>query len=336
VAAHDHAHAHSVPATSGARRILWLTLGLNAVLLVAEVLGGVAFGSLALLADAAHQGSDVAALGIALVAQALVARPGSTRHTYGLRRAEALGAQVNALLLIAASIWIFIEAGRRLGTTETIDGAGVVALGSIALTVNVVSALLLARVRGRDLNLRGAFLHMTADAAGSAGAIAAGIAVIAFDATWVDAVASILIGVLVIASAWGLLRDTTNVLLEGAPRGLDLDDVEDALSREAGVSAVHHLHVWELGSDLPALSVHVVLEGEPSLHDAQARGEQLKRMLATRFGIEHATLELECHDCEGALAVLHRPTPGSAASGPAASGGPPATWQGGDDERPPA
>jgi cobalt-zinc-cadmium efflux system protein len=131
----------------------------------------------------------VAALGIALVAQALVTRPGSTRHTYGLRRAEALGAQVNALLLIAASIWIFIEAGRRLGTTETIDGAGVVALGSIALTVNVVSALLLARVRGGDLNLRGAFLHMTADAAGSAGAVAAGIAVIAFDVTWVDAVA---------------------------------------------------------------------------------------------------------------------------------------------------
>jgi cobalt-zinc-cadmium efflux system protein len=328
-----HASAHGVAAAPRARRVLWLTLGLNAVLLVAEVAGGLAFGSLALLADAAHQGSDVAALGVALVAQALVTRPGSARHTYGLRRAEALGAQVNALLLIAASVWIFVEAARRLGTPESVDGAGVVVLASVALGINLLSALLLGRVRGRDLNLRGAFLHMAADAAGSAGAIAAGIAVLAFDATWVDAVASILIGVLVIASAWGLLRDTTNVLLEGAPRGLKLQDVQDALGREPRVSAVHHLHVWELGSDLPALSVHVVLEGEPSLHDAQARGEQLKQMLSTRFGIEHATLELECHDCEGALAVLHPPAPDRSAHR-AASSGPPTAWPRGEDERP--
>jgi cobalt-zinc-cadmium efflux system protein len=312
-----HDDTHEQPRSAGARRILWLTLGLNAALLVAEVLGGLAFDSLALLADAAHQGSDVAALGVALVAQALVTRPGSARHTYGLRRAEALGAQANAMLLIAASAWIFVEAVQRLDTPPTVDGAGVVTLASVALAVNLLSAGLLARVRGHDLNLHGAFLHMAADAAGSVGAIAAGVAVLAFDATWVDAAASILIGVLVVASAWGLLRDTTNVLLEGAPRGLDLGRVEAALRREPGVTAVHHLHVWELGSDLPALSVHVVLDGEPTLHDAQARGEQLKGMLATTFGIEHATVELECHDCEGALAALHRPG--------AASGEPPAT-----------
>jgi cobalt-zinc-cadmium efflux system protein len=147
---------------------------------------------------------------------------------------------------------------------------------------------------------------MTADAAGSAGAILAGVAVLAFGASWADPTASILIGLLVIASAWGLLRDTTNVLLEGAPRGVDMDALEAALVAQPGVTAVHHLHVWELASDLPALSVHVVLDGEPTLHDAQTEGDRLRAMLASEFGIEHATLELECHDCEGAV---HSPAP---------------------------
>lgn len=291
-------HQHDLPAPGRARRVLWCTLAVNAVLLGAEIAGGLAFGSLALLADAAHQASDVAALGVALVAQNLVTRPGSARHTYGLRRAEALGAQVNAVLLIAAAVWVFVEAAQRLGSEESINGTGVIVLATVALTLNVASAVLLRRVRGYDLNLRGAFLHMSADAAGSAGAVGAGVAVVTVDARWVDPVASILIGLLVVWSAWRLLRDTTHVLLEGAPRGLDLTAVESAIASTSGVAAVHHLHVWEVGSDLPALSVHVVLHGEPTLHDAQTQGVGLKAMLAQRFGIEHATLELECHECD--------------------------------------
>lgn len=308
----EHDHHVGVPTGSErARGVLWLALALNAALLAGEIAGGIAFGSLALLADAAHQASDVAALGVALVAQALVTRSGSARHTYGLRRSEALGAQVNAVLLLGVAIWVFVEAGQRLGRDETIEGAGVVALATVALCVNLGSAVLLARVRGRDLNLRGAFLHMSADAAGSAGALAAGVAVLAFDATRVDAIASILIGLLVVWSAWRLLRDTTNVLLEGAPRGLDLHALESALAAAPGVAAVHHLHVWEVGSDMPALSVHVVLHGEPTLHDAQAHGLRLKAMLAERFGIEHATLELECHDCDEPAHVPGRPVQGA-------------------------
>jgi len=284
-----------------------IALVLNGALLGGEIAGGLAFGSLALLADAVHQASDVIALAIALGAQVLVTRPGSARHTYGLRRAEALGAQVNAVLLIAAAVWIFAEAVQRFDEPHSIDGLGVVLLASGALTVNALSAVLLARARGseRDLNLRGAFLHMTADAGGSVAAVAAGVGVLAFDAGWVDPVASIVIGVLVVLAAWGLLRDTTNVLLEGAPRDLDPAAIESTLIGEPGVTAVHHLHVWEVASDLPALSVHIVLEGEPTLHDAQAQGDRLRSMLSARFGIEHSTLELECHDCEGASSVLH-------------------------------
>jgi len=297
-AGHDHT-VGGVPAGFGvARRALWLALTANGGFLLVEIAGGIVFGSLALLADAAHLASDVGALAVALVAQRLVTRPASARRTYGLRRAEALGAQANALLLVGVSVWIFVEAVARLGEGASVDGAGLLAVSSAGLVVNLYAMRVLARVRGSDLNLRGAFLHTASDAAGSLGAIAAGIAVLAFDADWMDPVASIVIGVLVIVSAVALLRDTTNVLLEGAPRDLDPDAVESALAGEPGVDAVHHLHLWELASDLPALSAHVVLTGEPTLHDAQARGDGLRAMLMSRFGIEHATLELECHDCK--------------------------------------
>lgn len=285
--------------------MLWVALGLNAGLLVIEVTAGFLFSSLALLADGVHQATDVVALGVALIAQSLVRKPGSARHTYGLMRFEAIGAQVNAFLLVAASVWVIAEAVPRLDSPDSVDGVGVLLVAVGAFAVNAVSALLLARGRRHDLNIRAAWLHLSADAAGSLAAAAAGAAVLAFDADIADPIASLAIAVLVLASAWRLLRDTTNVLLEGAPRGLDLAAVEAALVDQPHVEAVHHLHVWEIGSELPALSVHVVLDGEPSLHDAQAKGRTLKEMLVDRFGIEHATLELECHDCESLGSVRH-------------------------------
>jgi cobalt-zinc-cadmium efflux system protein len=295
---HDHGHGYPVPASGRARTALWLTLGLNAAYLVAEVVGGIAFSSLSLLADAAHLGADVVGLGIALLAQALVTRPASDRHSFGLRRAEALGAQANALLLAGTTVWIIFEAVRRLGSPEAVDGLGLAVVAAGGVVVNVVGVLLIRRAGAHDLNMRGALMHLAADALGSLGALAAGIAVIAFGADRVDPAVSILIALLVLWAAWGLLRDTTHVLLEGTPRGLDTAEVAAALETGPGVAAVHHLHVWELASDMPALSAHVVLTDEPTLHEAQARGDALKELLAERFGIRHATLELECHECE--------------------------------------
>ena len=283
---------------SRARRALWIALGANAGLLAAELLGGFAFASLALLADAAHLATDVVGLAVALVAQTLVTRPASDRRTFGLRRAEALGAQANALLVLGAAVWIAVEAVGRLGTGHEVDGAGVVAVAAVALALNGVSAAVLAGVAGRRLNLRAALVHLLADVGSSFAVLIAGVGVLAFAADWLDPVASLAIAVLVVWSIWGLLRDTTNVLLEAAPRDLVVGDVEHALAAAPGVEAVHHLHVWEVASDLPALSAHVVLSGAPTLHDAQARGDELKTMLADRFGIAHATLELECHECD--------------------------------------
>ena len=290
---------------SAQRRALWIALIANAGFLVVEVIGGFAFSSLALLADAAHMSSDVAALIISLGALSLAARPASGRRTYGWGRAEVLAAQANGILLVAVALWIMYEAIQRLDTPETVDGAGVIVIAAIGLLVNLISAYLLNRVRGHNINLRGAFLHMALDALGSVGAIVAGVAVVAFDADRVDPAVSIVIGLLALWSGWTLLRDSSIVLLESAPAGLHTDEVEGALRDAPGVDAVHHLHLWELGSEVPALSAHVVLAGPLSLHDAQLRVDELKVMLSARFHIDHATLEMECHDCVDELTGEH-------------------------------
>jgi cobalt-zinc-cadmium efflux system protein len=288
-------HAHDVAGIR--KRALWLALGANAVFLVVEVIAAGVFGSLALLADAAHMGSDVAALGIALVAQRLIERPATARHSYGLQRADVLAAQLNGFGLVAVTAWIFYEAWQRFDQPVDVVGGGLLVVALAGLAVNVVSAWLLGRARGRSLNMHGAFAHMAADAVSSVGAVLAGVAVLLWGATWADAAVSVVIGVLVLWSAWRLLRDATQVLLEGTPRGLDAIAVEAALAAQDDVERVHHLHLWNLASDTPALSGHVVLRGGMSLHDAQERAKQLKTMLSERFGIEHATLELECHPC---------------------------------------
>lgn len=299
---HDHHHPYRVggrvDARAGQRRVLRVVLAANLATLVAEVVGGVVFGSLALLADAAHLLADVGGLAIALIAHGLMDRPPSDRHSFGLQRAEVLGAQANGVLLVASSGWIVYEALRRVGEPVDISGPGLLTVATIGLGVNLASAVALARVAGRSLNMRGALTHMIADAAGSGAAIVAGIAVVTASLTWVDGAASVAIAVLVLWAAWRLLRDAAHVVLEGTPVGLDLDEIRDAMVEAHGVTGVHHVHMWSLASDVPALSAHLVVEGDIDLHEAQARGDQVRSMLQERFGVSHTTLELECHDCE--------------------------------------
>jgi cobalt-zinc-cadmium efflux system protein len=299
-ASDGHGHVHSPSRAidrAGQRRVLWLVLAANATFLVVEVAGGFVFNSLALLADGAHMLSDVAGLGMALVGHYLVDRPATARHSFGLQRAEVLAAQANGLVLVVAAIVIIVGAIQRISDPVDVSGAGLLVVATIGLGVNLWSARLIARVSGDSLNMRGAYVHMALDAAGSVGAIVAGIAVVAFGADRVDSIMSIGIALLVLWSAWVLLRDAGHVLLEGTPKGLDPAAIQAALENEVDVEAVHHLHLWNLASDVPALSAHVVLRGEMTLHDAQASGDRLKALLDQRFGIQHSTLELECHPC---------------------------------------
>ena len=294
----DIRHLHVRDLRSAQSRALRIALMANALYLMVEIIGGLAFSSLALLADAAHMLSDVAGLAIALIAQALLTKPASARHTFGLQRAEVLGAQVNGLLLAGGALWIILEAVRRIGDPPEVSGAGLMIVASVGLAVNVGSAVVLARAGGNSLNLRAALVHMVADAGASVATIVAGAAVLLWDANLVDPLISLAIAALVLYSGWKLLRDTTQVLMEGAPEGLDIVEVERTLAQHEGVESVHHLHLWNIASDVPALSAHVVLRDDVSLHDAQLRGERLKEALRVGFGIEHATLELECHPCD--------------------------------------
>lgn len=284
-------------------RAVSVALGLNSVLLVVQVAGALAFGSLALLADSVHQLSDVVSLVVALVAVRLATRPNTSNYTYGLKRADVFGALINAVLLLAAAGWITVEAIRRIGEPHDIDGVGVIVLAIVGLAVNAGSAWWVSRVAGESLNLRGAVIHLAADAAGSMAVLASGIAVVVWDATWVDPAMSLLIAGLVLWQGLDILRKTTVIFMEGTPQGIDLDELEHVIADQPGVEAVHHLHVWSLDSETQALTAHVVI-GEESLHRAQVMATDIEQLLENE-GIHHSTLAVECHDCTVPLQTEH-------------------------------
>jgi cobalt-zinc-cadmium efflux system protein len=234
--------------------------------------------------------SDAFSLGLALGASWLAARPASPQRSFGFRRAEILAALVNGLLLVALAVWILVEAVRRLGSPPDVDGATMLAIGTIGLVVNVVAARLLWRASGESLNVRAALRHVLADLLGSVGVVVAGLLILAAGWERADPVVSIVIGVLVLASAWGVLRDSAGILLEAAPAGLDVGELGRAMAAHPGVVGVHDLHVWTITSGFPSLSAHVVVESGADCHEVRAA---LERLLHDRFGLDHTTLQVE-------------------------------------------
>ena len=277
----------------GQRPALGWALGVNTALLVVEIAGGIVFGSLALLADAAHLVSDVAGLGIAMGALVLTARPVSARHSFGFARAEVMAAQVSAVLLLGAGVWILLEGVGRLGDPVPVQGAGLAAVATLGLLVNAGSAVAIHRAQGQSLNMRASFVHLATDAAGSLGALLAGLAIWAWGWASADTIVSMATAGLVLWTGWGLLRESTHVLMEGVPRGLDPATVLAAIRQVDGVVEAHHLHLWNLASDVSAASAHIVLSGQPTLHQAQQTGAQVKAALAEHFALTNVTLELE-------------------------------------------
>jgi len=284
------------------RRALAIALVLTASYTVIEVVGGIVAGSLALLADAVHMLSDNVALALALVAAWLATKPATPERTYGYKRAEVLAALANGVLLVALAIWIFIEAAMRLRDPGDVLGGWMLAIALIGLVVNVAAGVVLSRARSHSLNVEAAFRHVFADLLGSLGVAIAAIVILATGWVEADPLVSILIGVLVLASAWSILRDSTEILLESTPRGIDAGELGRRLAAAPGVVEVHDLHVWTITSGFPALSAHVLVRPEEDCH---ARRRELERLLRDEFGIEHTTLQVD-HASDAGLVEMGR------------------------------
>jgi cobalt-zinc-cadmium efflux system protein len=286
-----HAHSHDLVVRRGdSRRRMWIALGINAGMLVAEAVGGVLTGSLAVLADAGHVLSDVGAIGLALFAAALASRPAGGRMTFGYQRSEILAALVNGVLLVVVAIVIGYAAIGRLGDPPQIDGLGVLALGLLGLLGNVAATVVLARGEREDVNLEGVLRHSAADALGSLGVVIAGAFVLAGGSDVVDPIVGLLIAVLILASSWRLIKEPFDVLMEAAPAGVDVDAAGAAICSEEGVRSVHDLHIWTVTSGFGALAAHVVVSADC---DPGLVRRRLELLLHERFEIDHTTLQME-------------------------------------------
>ncbi len=285
---HDHAgHSHA-PADFGRAFAIGTVLNIGFILVEAGY--GFAAGSVALLADSGHNLSDVLGLLIAWGAATLAKRKPSGRYTYGLRSSSILAALLNALFLLVAISVIAIEAIRRFAEPSPVAGMTVIIVAAIGIVINTATALLFMRGRKGDLNIRGAFLHMAADAAVSAGVVLAGLVIVYTGWSWIDPVTSLAIVAVVAVGTWGLLRDSVNMSLQAAPSGIDPARIRDFLRKQRGVKEVHDLHIWPMSTTETALTAHLLV---PEGYPGDAFTARLVAILKERFGIDHATIQSE-------------------------------------------
>jgi cobalt-zinc-cadmium efflux system protein len=292
-AGHSHAHVASANST-----MLKWALVLTTVYLFAEVAGGVYFNSLALLSDAAHMLTDVAALVIALMAIAFGKKSADNRRTFGYRRFEILAAAFNAVLLVLVAIYVLIEAIKRFASPEAVQTKGMLVVAVTGLVVNFISMRLLMAGKEESFNIKSAYLEVWADMIGSAGVIGGALLIRWTGWTWIDAVVAVGIGLWVLPRTWVLLRDTTNVLLEGVPKGVDLHEIRATIQSVDGVKTVHDLHVWSMSNDDISCTAHVRVG--PGMEPADVRKE-VAESLHERFNILHSTIQVEDpgEDCPG-------------------------------------
>ncbi len=289
---HGHGHSHG-PLTFDRAFAIGITL--NILFVIAEFGTGFVAQSVALMADAGHNLSDVLGLFVAWAGTTLARRQPSKRFTYGFKASTILAALINALLLLMAMGAIVLEAVMRIGQPAEVKGAVIVVVAAIGILVNAATAWLFARGQKSDINLRGAYLHMAADATVSAGVMLAGVIIWWTDADWIDPVVSIVVAAIIFWQTWGLLKETIEMSLNAVPRGIDFDEVTKALAALPGVSKLHDLHIWPMSTTETVLTAHLVMAqptGETFLADAQ-------KMLHDKFGIGHTTIQIERgEDCD--------------------------------------
>ncbi|MBA2560202.1 MAG: cation transporter [Propionibacteriales bacterium] len=290
----DHGHDHAVSTGAGHGRRLALVLAISSAILVVEVVGAFVSGSLALLADAGHMLTDVAGLGLALVAATLANRPATDIRTWGYRRAEVLAAAAQAAVLLGVGVFVLVEGVRRLLAPPDVASTAMIIFGLVGLFGNAVSIVVLSRIQGGNLNTRAALLEVVNDALGALAVLVAAVVIATTGWLRADAVASLLIGVLILPRTWKLLRETVDVLLEATPKGVELANVRAHLLEVDHVTDIHDLHASTVATNLPVLTAHVVVD-DGCFHDGHVPQllDELQECLAGHFDVEHSTFQFE-------------------------------------------
>ncbi len=291
-----HTHIQVPEFTRSTIRRLALSLILTAIFVVVEILAGVFANSLALLTDAAHNATDAIALALTWWALRFTTRPANSGKTYGYHRAGILVALVNSTTLVLISLGIFYDAYRRLMAPPQVKADILIGVGLAAVAVNLVTALLVRRGSQHDLNLKSAYVHLMGDVLSTVGAVAAGIAIRFTGMDWLDPLVSIFIGLLILWNAWGILRESISILMESTPADIDMEALQQDILKVEGVRGVHDLHVWSIAQSLRSLSAHIITD---DIHISQTAAVQsaISEILGHKYGIGHATLQLECADC---------------------------------------
>lgn len=301
-----HVHAHGGAAATA--RVLRFSLAATALYILLTIVAGLRANSLALLSEAGHNVSDFLALLLSFVAVYLQARPPNASKTFGYHRAGVLAAFVNALMLVGIAFFIFYEAGERLLNPAPVEAGTMIWVAAAGVVMNATIAMFLWRT-SRDVNIRSAFVHEIGDTLSTAAVIVGGVAIHYTGRTWIDPALSFGIGALILWSSFGIIRETLNILLEGTPRGLSVDNIEQTIRAVAGVNDVHDLHVWSLGSESHALSCHISIEDiPPSASEAILR--EVNERLRSKFHIHHTTVQFEHVQCDiahGCVIPVHGP-----------------------------
>lgn len=302
---HHHHHSSAVPATM--TRLL-LTMALNFIITIAEIIGGLLSGSLSLISDALHNFSDGISVIISYIALKLKERDYSAKHTFGLKRAEIFAAVINSAVLVGISVYLFYEAIQRLITPQTVAGGLMTAVAVIGLVANVAGTLLLRKDAQLSMNIKSAYLHLLSDAISSVGVILGGLAIYFWNIYWIDPVLTILIGVYIIRESFQILSQALHILMEGAPPHISFEKIQLAVEALPGVQNLHHVHVWTVGESDVHFEGHVNVN-DMLVSESHALRKAIAKLLRQRFGVTHATLQFECNQCLEVGLVNNRESP---------------------------
>ena len=295
--AHSHDHGHHHPGEEQTEGRLWISIGLNFIITLAEFIGGIISGSLSLLSDALHNLNDTASLGISLIARKISKRDANREKTFGYQRAEIIGAFINLITLVIIALFLIKEGIERFYNPQPIDGNVMFVVAIIGLFGNLITAGLLFRSSKGNINIRSAFIHILSDALSSVGVILAGVLILWYQIYIVDTILTLIIAGYILWQSYFMLRKTINILMESTPAGLELPNIRAAMTEVSGVLDIHHLHIWRLDEKNILLESHVVID-KNDLTKMESIKASLKELLESKYNIHHSTLEFEFEPCE--------------------------------------